>query len=298
MPHELPFTCNICGHANVFLEEHYVDPELASCSTCGSNVRYRWLVHQLSCELFGRGMPLPQFPSNASIKGIGLTDPACIAATLIQRFTYRNTFLHAEPRLDIRTDPSPIGELDFLMASEVFEHVEPPVARAFRNAAALLKRSGVFLLTVPWVWDGFDPLPELYDWKLDREDGRWAIVNRKPDGRIERFREPSFDDGPGPSLGYTREHFPELHEWSVWQDGASWYLRNRRADGAVETFHNLVFHGGPGLALEMRLFTKRGLEKCLREAGFVDIRFQFEDHAEWGIIFHYLWSRPVVARRG
>ncbi|MGA2436678.1 MAG: hypothetical protein ABSG25_15490, partial [Bryobacteraceae bacterium] len=96
-------------------------------------------------------MPLLQFPSNTPVKGIGLTDPACLAITLAQRFTYRNTFLHAEPRLDIRTGSSPVGELDFLIASEVFEHVEPPVASAFRNVASLLRRSGVLLLTVPWV---------------------------------------------------------------------------------------------------------------------------------------------------
>jgi len=292
------FTCNICGQPGVFRQEHCINPELPSCSGCGSNVRFRWLVHQLSREIFGDSMPLVQFPPNSSVKGIGLSDPACIANPLTDCFTYRNTCFHAEPHLDIRVDPSPIGELDFLIASEVFEHIEPPVAQAFRNAATLLKPSGVLLLTVPWVWDGSEPLPELYDWKLHKEGEEWIVVNRTADEQTERFSGLSFNDGPGPSLGYTREHFPQLHEWTVSQEGESRRLLNKRPDGSIEIFHNLVFHRGPGSALEMRLFTKRGLENHLREAGFAKVEFAFEDHPEFGIIFAYPWSRPIVARLG
>jgi hypothetical protein len=48
----------------------------------------------------------------------------------------------------------------------------------------------------------------------------------------------------------------------------------------------------------MRLFTKRGLENNLMEAGFAKVEFAFEDHPEFGIIFTYPWSRPIVARLG
>ena len=304
MKRELFFTCNICGQRGVFRTEHYDDPEISSCASCGSNVRFRWLVHRLSLELFGRSIPLPDLPARPEITGIGLTDPACIAEVLAQRFCYRNTFLHAEPRFDIRSDPSPLGALDFLIASEVFEHVEPPVNRAFRNAATLLKESGFMLLTVPWVWDGSDPLPELYDWKLECQGGESIIVNRRPDGKIERFRDLSFDNGPGRSLGRTREHFAELYKWSIIEGGESREagdfrrLKNRRRDGTEEVFYNLAFHGGIGFALEMRLFTKRSLESSLREAGFAQVEFDFEYHEEFGIVFRLPWGRPIVARRG
>jgi hypothetical protein len=283
----------------VFQEPHYVNPDVPSCSGCGSNVRLRWLVYRLSRELFSRTVPLVQFPYDKSIKGIGLTDPDSIARVLTERFTYRNTYLNNEPSLDIRSDPSPIGELDFLIASEVFEHIEPPVMQAFRNVTSLLKRSGVLLLTVPWVWDG-DPnnaIPDLYDWKLDREGDRWLVVNRKANGEIERFYDMVWDNGLGPSLGNTREHFPELHERKLVNEGASWRLLNRRRDGTIETFENLVFHEGPGLVLEMRLFTKRSLEDSLHDAGFAHVEFEMESYAEAGIIFPYAWTRPLVARR-
>ena len=296
---DVAFVCNICGQRGVFQQAHYSDPELSSCNACGSNVRFRWLVHRLSLELFGRSMPLPEFPTRKSIKGIGLTDPQSIASVLAERFTYLNTCLTTEPKLDIRCDPSPFGELDFLISSEVFEHVEPPVEQAFANAARLLKPTGLLLLTVPWVWDG-DPdaaIPELYDWRLGREEDHYVIINRRVDGQMERFWDMAFDGSPGPSLGRTREHFPELHDWRLTDTGGEPSLVNTRVDGTVETFRNIVFHGGPGLALEIRLFTKGGIEDNLRAAGFQRVEFEMKDYPEFGIIFGYPWSRPVAARK-
>jgi SAM-dependent methyltransferase len=296
---DVAFVCNVCGQRSVFQQAHYNDPELSSCNACGSNVRFRWLVHRLSLALFERSLLLPEFPTGKSIKGIGLTDPQAIAAILSERFTYRNTYLTTEPRLDIRCDPSPFGELDFLISSEVFEHVEPPVERAFANAARLLKPSGLLLLTVPWVWDG-DPntaIPELYDWRLGREVDRYVIINRRMDGQVECYWDMAFDGSPGPSLGRTREHFAGLHEWRLTDNGGEPNLVNTRVDGTVETFRNIVFHGGPGLALEMRLFTKGGIEDSLRAAGFQQIEFEMQDYPEFGIIFGYPWSRPAAARK-
>jgi len=243
-------------------------------------------------------MPLAEFPVDASIFGIGLTDPEPIASVLAKRFTYCNTYLDTSPRLDIRIDPSPLGPLDFLIASEVFEHVEPPVSDAFKNAAGMLKPHGVLLLTVPWVWDGDgeNVLPALHDWKLDRVEGRWVIIDRLPDGLTREFHNPSFDGSAGPSLGFTREHFPELKDWKLYEDGGGWKLFNRRRDGGSEAFSNIVFHGGPGLALEMRVFTRADVERKLRNAGFDFVEFDSREAPEWGIVFPYHWSHPIVAR--
>lgn len=295
----MPFRCNLCGGDGIFTGAHFVNPELPSCANCRSNVRFRWIVHRLSCELFGRSIALPDFPTVKAVRGIGLTDPAAIATVLAERFTYLNTYLTTDPRLDIRFDPSPIGELDFLVASEVFEHVAPPVMPAFQNAARLLKTSGILLFTTPWVWDG-DPntaIPELFDWTLRLDGGRYIVVNLTPDGREERFCDMAYDGGPGPSLGRTREHFPNLNQWRLVENGGTYRLVNTRTDGIVETFFNLAFHEGPGLALEMRLFTKNGIEQSLRAAGFHQIELESRDFPEIGIIFGYPWGRPWVARK-
>lgn len=299
---EVEFLCNVCGQPARFGQAHFANPELPSCEQCRSNVRFRWLVHRLSLALFGRSLPLPEYPAAKAVKGIGLTDPHAIATVLAERFTYTNTFLTGEPRLDIRTGSSPLGDqLDFLIASEVFEHVEPPVETAFANAARMLKPGGLLLLTVPWVWDGdaHTAIPELYDWRLASDEAGYVIINRQRDGEVERFQRMAFDGSPGPSFGRTREHFPgRLHDWRLLDaTGDAPQLVNRHPDGAVETFTNLVFHEGQGLALEMRLFTKNGIEENLRAAGFGEIEFALEDYPEFGIIFGHPWSRPVAARR-
>lgn len=256
------------------------------------------MVHKLSTELFGRSAPLPLIPPDKSIAGLGLTDSFSISSILEQRLSYRNTYLHREPRFDLTCDPSPIGPLDFLIASEVLEHVEPPVIRAFRRAAAILKPSGFLLLTVPWIFDGGPQgeLPELYDWKFCWHAGAWTVINRNPNGETEFFPRIAVDGGPGPCLGRTREHFPNLHDWSLEEDGGATILVNKLPSGEMEEFRNLVFHGGAGLALEMRLFTRNGLVENLREAGFCRIEFESRETAEWGIFFPYPWSRPLVAR--
>jgi hypothetical protein len=266
VPRILPFTCNVCGRRSLFQRIHYLNPEMPSCSGCRSNVRLRWLVHRLSVNFFGRSIPLPEFPSEKSIVGIGLTDPELIAAGLSRCFTYCNTYLHVEPRLDVRLDSSPLGNLAFLIASEVFEHIEPPVVEAFRNVARLLDESGILLLTSPWVWDG-DPataIPRLHDWRLDREGDRWSIINQKPDGEVERFDDMSLDGSMGPSLGYTREHFPALCDWRLLSNDGEWRLTNiENADA-----HPLLRSFQPNLACiapETHLSQARHADLCFFE---------------------------------
>jgi SAM-dependent methyltransferase len=243
------FNCNVCGGVGSFSEASLVDPEAPSCAACGSNVRHRWLVHRLSLELFGRSLALPHFPESKSISGLGLSDPPLLAEGFGRLMNYRNTFYHSDPSFDIRSDDSPIGDLDFLIASEVFEHVAPPVQLAFKNARRLLKPGGVMLLTTPWVWGG-----------------------------------------------PNREHFPSLHQWAIEEAGAQRVLCNVRPDGQTERFTNLVFHGGAGLTLEMRLFSRSGLEAGLRNAGFAGVEFEEGSFPDAGIVFPYPWSRPVVVR--
>jgi len=234
------FACNVCGGKGFFDEASLTDPEAPSCTACLSNVRHRWLVHRLSLELFGRSLALPHFPGSKSIAGLGLSGPPMLAKGFSRSLNYLNTFYDSEPAFDIRSDDSPIGELDFLIASVVFEHVAPPVELAFKNAFRLLKSGGVMLLTTPWVWGG-----------------------------------------------PTREHFPGLHQWRTEGEGRERVLHNLRADGRSERFENPVFHGGPGLTLEMRLFSRSGLEAALRGAGFPEVEFERACLPSAGIVFPY-----------
>src|SRR5215831_18825248 len=78
------FTCNICGTRNRAGQE--LGREVASCSTCGSSVRTRDVVHVLALELFGIPVALGDFPRVKSLRGIGMSDPAQYADGLARKF--------------------------------------------------------------------------------------------------------------------------------------------------------------------------------------------------------------------
>src|SRR5690349_2238888 len=169
----IEFNCNLCGSANRCAVGD-LGREAATCSACGSNVRTRGIVQALAMELFGINLPLPDFPRVKSIRGIGTSDSSQYATRLGEKFDYRNTFYDREPRFDIAQPVAEEGVYDFLISSEVFEHVPPPVERAFENAFRLLKPGGVLVLTVPYSIEPAmtEHFPDLHEFGLLELGGR------------------------------------------------------------------------------------------------------------------------------
>jgi SAM-dependent methyltransferase len=200
------FRCNICGNT---CNRPSGPPgrEVPSCSACGSTVRLRSLIALLSREIFGIELAIPDFPVLKGIRGFGMSDPPELALRLAEKFSYTNTFYHQEPRLDI-ADPSPehlrqhTGLYDFILTSEVLEHVSPPVERAFVNINRMLKPDGLLLLTVPYRIDGrtAEHFPQLHEYALASPGGRTVLVNRRRDGSLEVFENLSFHGGDGSTL--------------------------------------------------------------------------------------------------
>lgn len=192
------FTCNICGSQCC---AETLDRELSSCARCKSNVRFRWIVHALSVELFGSSLPLKKFPRRKKTRGFGMSDALPIATPLAKRLDYRNTFYHQEPRFDIMETPNDSG-YDFIIASEVFEHVPPPVQTAFNNLARLLKPGGFVVFSTPWEMEGetVEHFPDLYDWQVVKLRSGKVLVNRTADGALQTFGDLTFHGGPGSTL--------------------------------------------------------------------------------------------------
>ena len=114
-------------------------------------MRWRSIVHALSLELFGRSLAITDFPVRFDIAGVGLTDWEGYAVPLARRLDYHNTYYHQEPKLDITCPPPEYeGSLDFVISSDVFEHVPPPVALGFAGLRKLLKPGGVAIFSVPY----------------------------------------------------------------------------------------------------------------------------------------------------
>src|SRR5215212_7892213 len=95
------FVCNVCAAEVQDCPDARVDRDITSCPQCYSTVRSRGVVHLLSIALYGRSIALPSFPTDKTIAGVGLSDWEKYARMLAEKFTYANTFFHAEPFLDV-----------------------------------------------------------------------------------------------------------------------------------------------------------------------------------------------------
>jgi SAM-dependent methyltransferase len=196
----ITFTCNLCGTSNAV---ETIPWETPTCSSCGSNVRMRAIIYMLALELFGEALPLPDFPRCESVKGFGMSDALCYATLLGERTNYANTFYDREPYLDITASHSDQhGTYDFILSSDVFEHVAPPIERAFEEAFRLLKPHGVLCITVPsLIADETDEhYPDLHQYSVMELAGEHVLINRKEDRTLEIHGNLVFHGGIGATL--------------------------------------------------------------------------------------------------
>ena len=196
------YRCNICD-STCMSRLAQLSREERSCWRCGSTVRMRAIIHLLSMELFGQSLTITEFPTRPDIKGIGLSDWDGYAVRLACKLGYTNTYYHQQPMLDITcVDPALAGTMDFVIASDVFEHVAPPVSMAFDNVRRLLKPNGVLILTVPYTLERQtrEHFPELYRFEVMQERGRYLLRNTTKDGEAQVFDNLVFHGGPGSTL--------------------------------------------------------------------------------------------------
>jgi SAM-dependent methyltransferase len=166
-------------------------------------MRVRALVALLSREIFGIELTLPEFPVVKGIRGIGMSDAPELAERLAEKFDYTNTFYHQAPFFDVtKLNPADEGRYDFILSSEVMEHIPAPVERGFENLCRLLQPNGLLMLTTPYTIDGKtrEHFPELHEYALASPGGRAVLVNRRKDGTIETFDNLMFHGGPGSTL--------------------------------------------------------------------------------------------------
>jgi SAM-dependent methyltransferase len=196
------FRCNICGAENQMREGGF-DRDEASCAECDSSVRLRALLRALSVELFNVTLALPDFPTVKSIRGLGLSDNGRCALALAKRFDYRNTYYDQEPRFDAgEPAPGEHGLYDFVLASDVFEHVAPPVEQSLRNVFELLKPNGFLAMSVPYSLEQTtrEHFDDLQDHGVVKAGEHLALVNRTRHGKWQVFDNLVFHGGPGSTL--------------------------------------------------------------------------------------------------
>lgn len=197
----LTFQCNICG-SSCFTQVENLQRETSSCEGCGSTVRMRGIVQALSVALFGESLPIEDFPYRKDIKGIGMSDWDPYAQRLEKKLSYTNTFYHKEPKLDVTNiSEENIASLDFIISTDVYEHVCPPVQVAFDNTYKMLKPGGVFVFSVPYSLEEstIEHFPELHEWMLEKRE-KWTLLNKTKDGQLQEFSDLVFHGGEGETL--------------------------------------------------------------------------------------------------
>ncbi len=138
-----------------------------------------------------------------NLTGIGISDSRVYASLLRKKFSYTNTFFHKSPRLDITNVSDELkGTADFVIASEVFEHVPPPVEKAFANLYALLKPGGFCVFTVPYLAEGVtkEHFPDLFKFRIESSRDKKVLINKTRDGAEQVFKDLNFHGGKGSTL--------------------------------------------------------------------------------------------------
>jgi SAM-dependent methyltransferase len=153
--------------------------------------------------MFDARAPLPEWPVKRLLTGVGVSDWPDFAGFFVEKFDYVNTqFDHAirrdRPFLDVtKPDPGFLGSADVVLCSEVLEHVEPPVQRAFDGLFSLLKKDGVLILTVPIYIIGrtVEHFPSLFRWQIVERGGHEVLHNVTRDGRVQEFKGLAYHGG-------------------------------------------------------------------------------------------------------
>jgi len=215
-PELLTFQCNVCGHINEDIPLKIVsNREAQSCQQCGSSLRMRSVMYALSVELFGKCIILPDFPEDKTITGIGMSDWEGYAKRLEEKLAYTNTYYHQEPKLDITNiETNQEHQYDFIISSDVFEHIPPPISVAFTNAKRLLKPGGVFILTVPYRKEGItdEYFPDLFDFRIITHKDKSFLFNVTKEGVEQIFDNLTFHGGEGFTLEMRMFSEPSLRE--------------------------------------------------------------------------------------
>ena len=209
----LAFVCNICGSPNE-VPRSAIEREANTCSRCGSILRWRSIIAALSTALYGRSIPVEEFPGTTHAVGLGMSDWDVYATRLAKIFDYQNTFYDQDPRFDVMSPVGPreAGAYDFIISSDVLEHVAPPYETALVHLRQMLRPGGVLILSVPMTAAATtdEHFPELHHYDVASLGDEPVLVNRTSDGRIQVFEDLVFHGGSGATLEMRVFSAPEL----------------------------------------------------------------------------------------
>lgn len=172
------------------------------CVRCKSNSRQRGLV------LAARAAHRAIRQQKRLVRAIGISDGQQTEKWASKHFKdrYINYHFHREPRLDLTKIPKSLeASHNLIFCSEVLEHVEPPVSRAFRGLSLLLESGGFVVLSVPYTPIGsshVEHFAELSDARLDETADGLVWRGFSSDGVEHSYKNLTFHGGLGATLEF------------------------------------------------------------------------------------------------
>lgn len=199
----LDFVCNVCGTLHCERVAHF-HRETALCPKCGSNARFRGMMAALGDALrMPARVPLVRWPARPEVRGLGMSDWRGYADVLARKMAYVNTHFDQAPRLDIlQPGPEWLGVHDFVLCTDVLEHVLAPVQKAFDHLLALLKPGGWLVFSVPYTTEPGtrEHYPGMVGFDTVRACGQQVVVWQHADGALHLDAAPVFHGGAGATL--------------------------------------------------------------------------------------------------
>lgn len=197
------WTCIACGFE---MESQLpAEREGSTCDSCNSTWRNRATILAIS-ECLGYGsLPLPEWPENWAVRGVGFDDSPVLFTRLPQKTLYTNTHLDKFPTLNLTDVPDHYSSaLNYIVCGDVLEHIGPgELDLAISGIKKLLVGNGFAVISVPLVVD--DDACELYPGASDivivsSNHVRW----RKGSGEWIDDYDPEFHGGTGQVLAFRR----------------------------------------------------------------------------------------------
>lgn len=202
-PPVITYHCNICGTQNTLAVNDFYR-ELALCSYCGANSRFRGIIGVLA-GIVGEdaSLPLQYWSPRKEISGLGMSDWPGYATMLSERFAYVNTFYDQDPKLDIQNiEASFLDAYDFVISTDVFEHILQPLQNGFDNLRRIIKPGGHLVFSVPYTRTEttLEHFPDLHDFKIIDFYGTRVLLNKTRSGSYQVYDKLIFHGGSGSTL--------------------------------------------------------------------------------------------------
>lgn len=183
--------------------------EDVACTQCGATWRAQACMLSV---LEGLG-----YPEGASVSpdfsryGLGISDDMTLAQRLFQLFMYTNSYYHQFPKIDVTSPPAETrGQFEFIVCSDVLEHVPPPAEFALLGLHSMLRPGGFLVVSVPCQTgpQTAEYYPKIVTWELSDDGLRW----RDSAGSEHFDPDPELHGGSGQTLAFRFWSVTDLAE--------------------------------------------------------------------------------------